>query len=432
MKPPKIKTGLLLRAELFAAGKATAQRFKFGLEEHPEKSSPLGKMKQTASHRTLEEMHIEDANGATSRWVPKPLLERFWKAPVLRQVWGVEQDSEKIDWFELFYDLIYVAMAINLSAFLAKHNDIEGILVSFLFFAMLFFAWSTLTMFVTRFHSLDIFSTIVQHVYSSAVLVMSIYVLRGLDARYEFSLAAMVYRICLLLLYCQINVEHMSERYGLFVMLMLGESVINIVTDTKIEDVSDFFIIFLGFTIVFSQKMIYYGAQPHNPDHHALRISANTGRTFIYSHLFLSASLVGVGTGIKLLKKSHQKGKQVSKADYQLFTYSLVLFLVTANVLRLAHGFKKRSPTIWIFRVAAISIIALFPVIEPQLAAVKIIATYAVLCVVLSFIDAVASDVQVREKSPVLNNEPKPPKDMKVSGRGRVKSIKPCNGEARK
>jgi len=212
-----------------------------------------------------------------------------------------------------------------------------------------------------------------------------------------------------------INVEHMSERYGLFVMLMLGESVINIVTDTKIEDVSDFFIIFLGFTIVFSQKMIYYGAQPHNPDHHALRISANTGRTFIYSHLFLSASLVGVGTGIKLLKKSHQKGKQVSKADYQLFTYSLVLFLVTANVLRLAHGFKKRSPTIWIFRVAAISIIALFPVIEPQLAAVKIIATYAVLCVVLSFIDAVASDVQVREKSPVLNNEPKPPKDMKMS-----------------
>ncbi|GAB5357427.1 hypothetical protein AAMO2058_000373800 [Amorphochlora amoebiformis] len=96
----------------------------------------------------------------------------------------------------------------------------------------------------------------------------------------------------------------MAERYGLFVMLMVGESVIAIVTDSKEIEPENGLIIFFGFGILFALQQQYFGAQPEEREEHALHQSAFAGRIFIHGHLFLGMSLIGLGSGFGLVKKN--------------------------------------------------------------------------------------------------------------------------------
>mmetsp|Transcript_1160 Transcript_1160/g.2169 ORF Transcript_1160/g.2169 Transcript_1160/m.2169 type:complete len:597 (+) Transcript_1160:25-1815(+) len=455
-----------------------------------EKKSELAPDVASTTKKTRVDRQASATIGTTSReevkdkdarehLVNKPLLDRLWQAPVLRQVWGVEQESEKIDWFELFYDLIYVALAINLSNFLASNSNGEGIATAVIYFAMLFFAWNSLTIFVSRFHQVDMFATIMQFIYSAVVVSMAIYVLEPIrDSAHKFSFAFLVSRGCLVAMYGQvallvprarvfgkiavigntmsailfaiatidavptgatiilwllaaypvelgwmtvmytrpeaslpINVEHMSERYGLFVMLMLGESVIAIVTDATKTRSQDWVIIFCGFLLVYTNKLLYFESQPHQPEQHALRQATWRGRIYQYTHMVLGMSLVGIGTGIKLLKKDVDYSKHhATPTTYRLLTYSLVVFHVSNNIIRLTHKFKNRSLLIWATRLVFIVIIGLFPVMAPEIEPWVLPVAYALFNLCLTLIDAGSGVVKVPDKKQTYNEDRLPPK----------------------
>eukprot|EP00466_Bigelowiella_natans_P002894 jgi/Bigna1/130550/aug1.11_g5258 len=446
----------------------------------------LTKMSTGSSLPTVQERgegskvaEADDKRGKIEK--QKPWWIKYFRPPILRQLWGSEQ---KIAWFELFYDLIYVALAINLSSFLKENKDLQGVFTAFLYFVQLFYAWNSLTMFVSRFLTRDMYGTFFKFLYSSAVLFMNVFVLDGLDASQNFSIGAAVSRACLVMLYAQVyflvpraskfakaaivgnavstclfviagftqvaatillwliavgpveviwvwytyrttqasipvNVEHISERYGLFIMLMHGESIIAIGTDTSVNTTDDFIIVFWGFVIVFAMHFLYYGSLPKEPEEHALRISANRGRTFVYAHIFTGFSLIALGTAISELKKAVDAGKNKGKrSSFNLFALSVVLFLISCNVIRVTHNFPKRSLPVWVFRKMVLVVMIVLPfVASSQFEPEGIVRVYAILMVVLVNVEAIGSNHEEEESNEEithLNQLPLPPKELKV------------------
>lgn len=213
-----------------------------------------------------------------------------------------------------------------------------------------------------------------------------------------------------------VNVEHMAERYGLFTMLFLGESIIAIVTETRVDSINDAIIVFFGFAIVYAVRAIYYGAQPNSPDDHALRLSINRARVFVYGHILLNAGLIGLGTGIKLMKTSAKNGKSVvPRSESVLTSLSLALVLTVVNATRLAHSFTTRNRFVWSTRVFVIGLIAASPAMmrqsNPQ-TFVSLLASYATF---LAIIDAIASDAVLPERSTVFNEVPLPDRLARLS-----------------
>ncbi len=107
------------------------------------------------------------------------------------------------------------------------------------------------------------------------------------------------------------------------------------------DDLPHYSVLILGFCIVFSLKHYYFQAQPHDPDHHAMRFSVSSARLFSLSHMFLGASLIGTGVGLKLLLL-HADYSRASTPDLNLLCYSLSIVLISTNMIRLSHPFRKR------------------------------------------------------------------------------------------
>ena len=74
--------------------------------------------------------------------------------------------------------------------------------------------------------------------------------------------------LCTLL---QIHVEHMAERFGLWAMLVLGESMISLVTVKVVQDWQHYLVVFVGLVIVFFLQHLYFDAQPVHANDHAFR-----------------------------------------------------------------------------------------------------------------------------------------------------------------
>ena len=69
----------------------------------------------------------------------------------------------------------------------------------------------------------------------------------------------------------QIHVEHFAERVGLWVMLVMGESMISLITSPVVQDSSHYLTLFYSLGLVFLIQHLYFEAQPSHADQHALR-----------------------------------------------------------------------------------------------------------------------------------------------------------------
>lgn len=368
----------------------------------------------------VEHLHEDHSRGTGCDW--KLIRKRLFAAPVLRQVWGMEQDSDKVAWFELFYDLMFVALAINLSDFLKENLDIIGVLTAILFFTVFWSCWYDLTIFSSRFYNDDMFSTGFKFLYVFGVVGMSVFMKHGLDDRRYFSLFVSLSKFCLCVLYLQVfgmvprarnfafiaflgeftsflsflyasftddirttalwllaipisiswskiahayrsssipvNIQHFAERNGLFIMLMLGESIIALLSTTKIGNLEGLSVVFFGFFMVYCLKVLYYGAQPHEPELHALR--HGNYRSYIFANFLIGLCLLGVGAALKL-HNIHSLYKVTPFDEFLLLSWSLGCFFIGLNCHRVVHKFKARSRLVWAWRVVFISFFFAFP-----------------------------------------------------------------------
>eukprot|EP00051_Salpingoeca_urceolata_P023041 m.386716 g.386716 ORF g.386716 m.386716 type:complete len:569 (+) comp20056_c2_seq1:331-2037(+) len=140
-----------------------------------------------------------------------------------------------------------------------------------------------------------------------------------------------------------VNMEHALERTQLWVILVLGEAVIALVSSSHGGDfgASYYWTTILGFLIVFCVLKIHIRSQLEydvTADEHALEESAAWAVLFDLSQLMITAGMVGLAVGLKLAVL--HSGDHKYKRSYALMlTCSLGYTLVWMNIARACHKF---------------------------------------------------------------------------------------------
>ena len=291
-------------------------------------------------------------------------MSKAWWTP-LRLHRGEGRDES---WLELFYDLVYVAILIQLGDRLSNNTDLLGIAAFVALFLPIWWSWTGITFYVNRFVVDDIPHRILIFVqiffiailgttldgafgredvvfvlsYVAIRLILVLLYLRTrkhapegwpLVRRYVigFSMAGAIWLLSLLLpppwryVVWAIGMcvdfatplikgtrvkqrllppdnEHMSERYGTFTIIVLGEAFVKVIGEATGLDAGIEMLIsgFFGLMIVAALWWIYFDdvAEAEIRD-----ITTQRGSTYIwlYSHLPLAIAITGFGVAIKKL-----------------------------------------------------------------------------------------------------------------------------------
>ena len=269
--------------------------------------------------------------------------------------WAV-QPALAIGWSELFFDLLFVAVASRVAHLLKYEVSNAALLTTALYCMLFFFSWLDISMFFTRFDSGgDIYTSFVLCLMAGSILTQGIFTTSHFeDDSWKFSVASAISQLAMSMLYISvaflsnhdrpkplgkawafcymilcvvwflaamttyvhywglmqdeelqfldgfslivyrnstaivilwccasaskvmfgtmlwrfpataipINVHHSSERYGNYVLILLGESVISLIeVEINAGVVADCLVtVSSGFIIVFALKLIYFGA----------------------------------------------------------------------------------------------------------------------------------------------------------------------------
>lgn len=98
-----------------------------------------------------------------------------------------------------------------------------------------------------------------------------------------------------------INVDFVIHRYGEWVMLLLGESILSLLI-VEVTEGSDYYVTFYaGILSVILLQLMHFRSQPAHADDHAMRRSKEAGFAFAFFMQVYSAGLVLLGVSYKML-----------------------------------------------------------------------------------------------------------------------------------
>jgi len=164
------------------------------------------------------------------------------------------------------------------------------------------------------------------------------------------------------------NIDFQIHRYGEWVLLMMGESVLSLLIVETTEK-SDYYIVAVfGIITVFVLQALHFESEPSHAEAHALWRNLNAQLFYSYLIQLLSIGLIAFGASYKvMLKIIHQEDIEKEKTDkgtdYEhrnlagavtveykamacVFCASLALVLLTLEFMTLTHGgqqeLKKR------------------------------------------------------------------------------------------
>lgn len=154
--------------------------------------------------------------------------------------------------------------------------------------------------------------------------------------------------------FIMINIDHISDRQGCMVMVMLGESIVSATVRYRSLDVSsrsfDYYgSMALNTVLVFCLALLYYHMQPPR-EYHAARLSKKRGILAMYAHVGLFPSFLAVGVGVKLIVSTVTADDVTDRflnSTQVWFIFGAVsLSLAFLLVIRLAHfAGKHPAPT---------------------------------------------------------------------------------------
>eukprot|EP01083_Nonionella_stella_P145436 455752_1 len=169
-----------------------------------------------------------------------------------------------------------------------------------------------------------------------------------------------------------LHVAHISERFGLFIMLILGESIIAIITADLGAFEAKLFIniafVICTFFMTFCIATLYFDCQPseedilHGTNNHALRTTKWSRLFYIFGHHLLFFGLLAFGIGIKISGK-HLFDNVTKREwiDVMLPGYGLVIVIIALNIIRVSHPHVTRKKIIWTFRVLILIVMCVMP-----------------------------------------------------------------------
>eukprot|EP01084_Bolivina_argentea_P116441 206900_1 len=421
----------------------------------------------------------------------------------VRQDWNTvetEYDEErnweelKPHWFELFFDLMFVAAIVHISSEVAdafEHYDYIFIVTVFPQFGLLILCWLEQALYHSRFRMTQISDGFLRFVYMGFVLLMglsigntnyqtsqklfliaymftklimcimfikssfiprainhSIYmiienvlniisvifveifinsqkqwiwvVIYSVLFLYSwFHMAVFLYLHCIrdLGINIPINVPHIAERMGAFVLIILGETIISImvqhVESTRNGIITAYTVTFSFFVIVYCIGKLYFGSQPseyelhHHTKSHAMSTSVWRARIYKWFHILLFFGLLGLGLGSKI---TVHELPHYHKHPFFVFMpgISCVVICICVNIIRLTHPFdySDKHPHlvigVWLVRILCIVIMICI------LFTWKIMNHFIILAVyVICFIMQIAVDFEAKHRLIVTKSHDK-------------------------
>ncbi|WP_162795080.1 low temperature requirement protein A [Nonomuraea lactucae] len=285
------------------------------------------------------------------------MSSRQWQPPRLRLFEDVQR---RATWLELVYDLVFVVAVAELAGVLAEGADLGRVLMFAGLFVPVWWAWAGYVFYANRFDTDDVSHRLLALPQILAVAVMAASVgeigersalfalsyvavravlvvaylragrhvpeARSLTVRYAtgFTLALLLWlgslaveppqRYALWALAMVIDLatpflarrhqsalppqgEHLPERFGLFVVIVLGEVVAAVVIGLKGHAVTPatLMIALAGIATAMAFWWLYFG---HIDESVVLRTRL-AGQVWVYSHLPLSLGLVAFGVGVE-------------------------------------------------------------------------------------------------------------------------------------
>lgn len=290
----------------------------------------------------------------------------WFQPPQLRIGEGIEEESRRATWLELFFDLVFVVAVSQVAHYLSEHLSLNGFLGFVALFLPLWWAWIGATFYANRFDVDDIGHRVLMGIQMLGVASMAVNIHHGLgESSAGYALSYVAVRVILVFQYMQAaqhvsaarglasryaigfaiaaflwfvsafvpipfrfglwglgllidfvtpltavqqqarllpHFEHLPERFGLFVIIVLGEAIIavvNGVADEQWDPMSVLAAIF-GFAIAFCLWWVYF----ENVGSSALRTAGSQGRVvtlqvWLFGHLPLVIGIAGTGVAVK-------------------------------------------------------------------------------------------------------------------------------------
>jgi low temperature requirement protein LtrA len=195
------------------------------------------------------------------------------------------------------------------------------------------------------------------------------------------------------------HISHLPERMGLFIIIVLGESVLEVVAGVqKLEfDIYSMLILGLGLSIPFSLWWLYFD----NVDGAPIRALREKGRIGIYSlwligHFPLVVAITSVGVGLGYIT-SKANGLALSYFEQWLICGSVALSLGAQGVLHLSSAYyylytgstqDYRASIRWAtYRIISAGMILLIPILRIPLSPFLVVCILAAICIAQIVID---------------------------------------------
>ena len=317
--------------------------------------------------------------------------------------------GRRVTWLELFFDLVFVAAVSQVAAPLHEHYTLEGLARLTPLFALIWWAWTGHTVFATRFDTDDAVQRGLTLLQMFAVAIMAanakdaldstssagfaaayavvrfilvaqyararaLPIARGLATRYlgGHGMAALLWLVSALIpapvrfviwliafvidlgtpwFAVRHNVKvppdaaHLPERFGLFTLILLGESVVALMRGIESQDnwpVEAAASAFLGMSLLFVLWWWYFdgaGAAAEQP----VRTQGDAVRFHIwsYAHFPLSLGIVVLGVGIErsVTAAAHT---YLDRADLAMMTGAAALVMAAMGAIAATGGHERR------------------------------------------------------------------------------------------
>jgi len=333
----------------------------------------------------------------------------IFRPPRLRISEGGEEERHAT-WLELFYDLLFVAVVAQLSLQLSHDLSPFGILRFVLLFVPVWWAWIGQTFYATRFDTDDLGHRlfIIAQMFAIAAMAVTVHegfsqgsagfalsyaavrfilvgqyigadvfvpAARRIIRRFEigFGIAATIWLVSVFVpppyrfvlwgigllvdfgtpltagkLHAQLppHAVHLPERFALFTLIVLGESITGVISGLSRQQWSpaSVFAAMLGLSLAFSLWWVYFD----NIDATPIRAARTGGRiwlyqTWLYAHLPLVIGLTATAVGVEHLVSSPQD-MLLPLWERWLICGGVALVLLSLGLIHLTTVLSRAQP----------------------------------------------------------------------------------------
>ncbi|MBD1869828.1 low temperature requirement protein A [Cyanobacteria bacterium FACHB-471] len=337
---------------------------------------------------------------------------KAWFQPPRLRVGKDSEQERHATWLELFYDLVFVVSVSQLAHNLEEDISLPGFFKFIFLFIPIWWSWIGTTFYANRFDNDDIGHRLIIAGQVLAIAALAVNVHGGLgESSVGFALSYVASRLLLILEYLRAGYyipsarplttrfavgfsigaalwvvsmlvappwrfvlwgiglvidfatpmlsrqlqlglpphpQHLPERFGLFTIIVLGETIIAVVNGLAEQhwDISSAIAALFGFSIAFSLWWIYFD----NLSDSALRLSQNAVQfrlyqAWIYTHVPFVIGLVATGVAVEHVIAG-EAGAALPTSERWLLCGSLALCFLALSLLHRSGGLlhcKARS-----------------------------------------------------------------------------------------